>query len=72
MQHPNRSTSQSKQYCGKRRFRDIEQAKDTLRYAAIARRLSDGPCRRREVRYYFCDRCRGWHVTSRELWEAVA
>jgi hypothetical protein len=54
--------------CTKHRYRDREQAKDQLRFAAFARSVSDGhEYHRNEIRYYFCGHCRGWHLTSQPL-----
>lgn len=49
---------------GKRRFRDRVAA--LLALAEIAR--ADGE-RREEVRAYRCPECRGWHLTSKAVYE---
>lgn len=45
---------------GKRRYRDVVEASDAL--AAHRRSGRD----RIAVRYYFCIRCEGYHLTSQE------
>ena len=45
---------------GKVRFRDRLEAQIALARA----RVSDSP-RRRETRYYLCEECRGYHLTSK-------
>lgn len=47
---------------GKSRFATMELAKEALSHARQARKR--GLSRRREVRYYSCDLCNGWHLTS--------
>lgn len=52
---------------GKRRFRDQREATRALQAAEAARQIAEAegrPCPRRERRAYFCDGCRGWHLTS--------
>lgn len=53
--------------CKKRRFRDKREAVSALHQAANARSYcarTGTETRRREVRSYSCDRCRGYHLTS--------
>ncbi len=50
--------------CGKRRFRDIEQAK---RFIRVVR--TRGDVREKQLaRAYQCEACKGAHVTSQEIW----
>lgn len=44
---------------GKRRFRDMQEAKESLR------RIAAAPRAHAPVRWYFCQRCRGYHLTKR-------
>lgn len=56
--------------CTKRRFRDPREAKRALTQAKrrSARELQEqGESRRRELRWYACPRCHGFHLTSQEL-----
>ena len=59
------------QDCKKRRFKDHKQSVQVLHLSAN-RRVVDlvefGETKRNEIRDYFCDRCRGYHVTSKENW----
>lgn len=59
------------QDCTKRRFKDHKQSIKVLHLSAN-RRVVDlaefGETKRNEIRDYFCDRCRGFHVTSKETW----
>lgn len=48
---------------GKVRYRDEHQAKAELVGLVIARNL--GHANRQERRIYPCDRCHGWHTTSK-------
>jgi hypothetical protein len=53
---------------GKRRFADPADAANVLRHAADARyqaARTGAKSRRREVRYYLCSSCDGFHLTSR-------
>ena len=65
------SKSHHKDIClatGKRRLRDHLEATRALRTSSNARSRAkrDGiDCRRRELRAYECESCRGWHLTSR-------
>ena len=52
---------------GKVRFRDHDMAVAALHWAARNRLVAEElgvPCSRSEVRTYWCDGCRGWHLTS--------
>ena len=55
--------------CNKVRYRDHREAVSAL-HAIVGirwRALNDGVvCRRREVRSYSCDSCKGFHLTSQE------
>ena len=54
-----------KQRCGgKRRFRDHEEAARALR-SQKSNSTRDVIC----VRSYYCERCKGWHLTSNERWD---
>ena len=57
--------------CKKSRFKDHKQSVRVL-HAATNKRVTDlaefGETRRNERRDYFCDRCNGFHVTSKETW----
>ena len=56
---------------GKLRFRDKKSAVQVLHTAAAVASLNPAS-RRREVRAYKCQDCRGWHLTSRPTWVATA
>ena len=54
--------------CGKVRFRDHREAVTALHNVATLRLRADEDAvasRRREVRSYECERCHGYHLTSR-------
>jgi len=53
---------------GKHRYRDLRQAEDALiGIKWIRARFEDlSECRRRESRIYDCDKCNGFHLTSKE------
>jgi hypothetical protein len=58
--------------CSKVRFRDRELVKDALRRAHRSREQAyeyGVTSRRREVRYYECTYCKGFHLTSQQLRE---
>lgn len=60
---------------GKRRFRDQHEAIDALHHAVSARHRAevDGATTgHRECRAYACPSRRGWHLTSRAVWGAIA
>lgn len=46
--------------CGKRRFRDHAEAIRSLRTI----RTKGAPRNRMPSRAYYCDHCKGWHLTS--------
>lgn len=53
---------------GKRRYRDLNDAKLVLKAASFARATAEAneiSCTWAIKRPYFCDFCEGWHVTSR-------
>ncbi len=50
--------------CGKRRFRDIEQAKSALRFINTKGAVRE----KNPVRAYNCEACKGAHLTSKETW----
>ncbi|MDE0546340.1 hypothetical protein [Microbacterium sp. C7(2022)] len=53
--------------CRKVRFRDHREAVSALHNVTTLRLLAEEaqqPSRRREVRCYECDACRGYHLTS--------
>lgn len=53
--------------CGKRRFSTEREARAELVGAIIKR--NRGNQKRAECRVYLCDRCDGWHLTSKPKWE---
>jgi hypothetical protein len=60
--------------CSKVRFRDRELVTDALRRASLSRGQAfeyGVTSRRREVRYYECPYCRGFHLTSQQLREVM-
>ncbi|MEJ7783188.1 MAG: hypothetical protein WKF96_00195 [Solirubrobacteraceae bacterium] len=48
---------------GKRRYRDHAEATGALRRVARSSQRQKIP-----VRCYWCDTCKGWHITSRRTW----
>lgn len=59
---------------GKRRFASPEEAERALEGAksrARSERVKGRPRRRREKRFYGCDSCRGFHLTSQPLRQKV-
>ena len=44
----------------KRRFKDLERAKQALSS------IRESPRARAPHRYYYCERCNGWHLSSRD------
>ena len=52
--------------CGKRRFRDKNEALAALHRitARVSKLAGDKP-----VRAYPCDYCNGWHLTSQHTWK---
>ena len=52
---------------GKIRYRNEEHASDALADIRLARRNADADPEATESRYYYCRRCNGWHLTSREV-----
>lgn len=55
---------------GKLRLRDHKEAIALLHRCQAAHAL--GNPRRRERRAYFCDACKGWHLTSQPNWHEAA
>ena len=56
---------------GKRRLKDHKDAVRTLHKAKGAGRIeleNNGSTKRQETRTYFCDRCKGHHLTSQLVW----
>ena len=54
---------------GKRRYRDVSQAKKRLRTTkniAVFEMDAFGHTKRSEVRIYFCESCNGYHLTSQK------
>src|SRR5262245_53459353 len=54
---------------GKTRFRDKREADRAVQKATTARKNAAEmgvTSRRHECRTYFCDACKGWHITSQE------
>lgn len=52
-------------FCDKRRFRDIDQAKNAL--LSIRYHYGQEPIGRFPIRYYDCPNCFGWHLTSQSF-----
>jgi hypothetical protein len=63
-----RKRGQGVGHCGKAIFRDLEEAKHAL-FIIRTKRMSieaDGDiAKRQEKRYYFCNRCHAFHITSK-------
>ena len=63
-----RKRGQGVGHCGKALFRDLEEAKQAL-FAIRTKRNSieaEGQIsKRQEKRYYFCNRCHAFHITSK-------
>lgn len=65
------------QHCaatGKVRWPDSKAAVAVLHRATAAAHWAEADgaeSRRREVRHYLCQQCRGFHTTSRAAWEAA-
>ena len=54
--------------CGKTIFRDLEQAKRALFLIRTKRKSIEAEgeiAKRQEKRYYFCNRCHAFHITSK-------
>lgn len=69
-----RSRYQTCKATGKRCFTtedDVERALDTAKARAKRMRFKGQERRRREKRYYECDACAGWHLTSQPLRQKV-
>jgi len=68
-QEPMRKRGNGVKTCGKTVYRDLEEAKNALFAIRVTRSSQEAQginSRRREKRYYFCNRCHGLHITSQE------
>jgi len=58
--------------CDKKRFHNEGHAKEALLAAKFSReraKSSELESSRHEIRYYLCNLCNGYHLTSQELFE---
>jgi hypothetical protein len=66
---PMRKRGNGVKTCGKTVYRDLDEAKNALFLIRVIRSSQEAQginSRRREKRYYFCNRCHALHITSQE------
>ena len=66
--NPRRKRGNGIKSCGKAKFRDLEEVKNALFAMKVVRTRKESQglfSKRQEKRYYFCNRCHSYHVTSK-------